>query len=426
MSDIYSPSESRTAHIKEPLLASDVHRIRRDFPILDQMIGDHRLVYLDNAATSHKPLAVIEALRQFYLTSNSNIHRGVHTLSERATEEYEKARSQVQRFINAADAREIIFVRGSTEAANLVAFAFGHSRVGAGDEIIISEMEHHSNIVPWQVLCETKGATLRVIPISDEGDLLLDEFENLISERTRIISVTQVSNVLGTINPVRRIVGIAHQRNIPVFVDGAQSVPHLKVDVQELGCDFYAFSGHKLYGPTGTGALYARKELLEEMRAYQTGGGQVSTVSFSKTVYKSPPARFEAGTPDIAGAIGLAAAIEYVEALDLERIAEYENEMTECAVKKLSEIPRLRIIGYPRERASIVSFVLEGVHAHDTATILDTYGIAVRAGHHCCQPLHERLKIGATVRASLAFYNLKEEIDKLVEEIHRVREVFNQ
>lgn len=407
-------------------LASQLSRIRRDFPILDQSINGHKLIYLDNAATSQKPLAVIEALKNFYTISNSNIHRGIHTLAERSTEEYERARAQVQGFINAADNREIVFVRGTTEAANLVAYSFGRVRVEAGDEVIISEMEHHSNIVPWQVLCEERDAKLRVIPISDEGDLLTDEFENLLTDRTRLVAITHVSNVLGTVNPIRRIVELAHSRNVPVFVDGAQSAPHMKIDVQELGCDFYAFSGHKLYGPTGIGVLYTRAEILEEMRPYQTGGGAISTVSFSETTYKSPPAKFEAGTPDIAGAIGLSAAIDYVSALDLKRITEYESELLEYAISKLAEIPRLHIIGNPQERASIVSFVLEGAHAHDIADILDTRGIAIRAGHHCCQPLHERFGLAAAARASMAFYNTKEEIDRLVDGIYTVMDVFKQ
>lgn len=418
-------SGSKPNHIDEyNRLASQVIQIRRDFPILDQIINGNRLVYLDNAATSQKPLSVIDSIQQFYLTANSNIHRGVHALSERATENYERARVAAQRFINAADSREIIFVRGVTEAVNLVAFAYARNRVGAGDEIIVTEMEHHSNIVPWQVLCEEQGATLRVIPITEEGDLSLDEFENILSHRTRLIAVTHISNVLGTVNPIGRIVEMAHSRNTPVFVDGAQSAPHIKVDVQELGCDFYAFSGHKLYGPTGIGALYARLDRLEEMRPYQTGGGAISTVSFSKITYKSAPEKFEAGTPNVAGAIGLAAAIDYVEAVGLDHISEYEHELIEYAVTKLSEIPQLRIVGNPRRRASIVSFVLEGIHAHDTATILDTEGIAIRAGHHCCQPLHERLNITATARASLAFYNLKEEIDKLAEGIYKALDIF--
>jgi cysteine desulfurase/selenocysteine lyase len=408
------------------LLEAEAQRIRKDFPILDQSAGGGPLVYLDNAATSQKPLAVIEALQRFYLTSNSNVNRGVHTLSERATEEYENARSQARRFINAAESSEIVFVRGATEAVNLVAAGFGRRRVGPGDEIVVSEMEHHSNIVPWQSLCEERGASLRVIPINDEGDLLLDEFEKLLTRRTRLVSVTHVSNVLGTINPIRKIVETAHRRSIPVFVDGAQSAPHFPVDVRELGCDFYAFSGHKLYGPTGIGVLYGRAELLEEMLPYQTGGGAIRSVAFRKTAYGPPPAKFEAGTPDIAGAVGLAAAMSYVDAIGRERIADYERELLDYALASLSEIPRVRVIGNPRERAAIAPFVVEGVHAHDVGSILDSLGIAIRAGHHCAEPLHERLGLKASARASLAFYNLKEEIDKLAEGIYRVKEVFDR
>ncbi|HEY7546632.1 MAG TPA: cysteine desulfurase [Blastocatellia bacterium] len=407
-------------------LDSEIHRIRRDFPILEKIINGSPLVYLDNAATSQKPLAVIETLNQFYLTSNSNINRGVHTLGEQATELYEQSRRRAQRFVNAERSDEIIFVRGVTEAVNLVAASLGRKRVGSGDRILISEMEHHSNIVPWQMLCEEKSASLDIAPIDADGNLLIDQFEKLLTERTRIVAITHVSNVLGTINPVRHIVDMAHRCDIPVFIDGAQAAPHLPVDVRELGCDFYAFSGHKLYGPTGVGALYGRAELLEEMLPYQTGGGSISSVTFAKTTYKPPPAKFEAGTPNMAGATGLAAAIAYIDALGLERIAAYERELLEYAVMKLSATPRVRIVGNPRERASIVSFVIEGAHAHDAASILDNYGIAIRAGHHCAQPLHERLGLAATARVSLAFYNLKEEIDKLVEGIAEVVNVFGR
>jgi cysteine desulfurase/selenocysteine lyase len=407
-------------------LDSEIHRIRRDFPILEKQINGSPLVYLDNAATSQKPLAVIEALNQFYLTCNSNINRGVHTLGEQATELYEQSRRRAQRFVNAERSDEIIFVRGVTEAVNLVAASLGRKRVGSGDRILISEMEHHSNIVPWQMLCEEKSASLDIAPIDADGNLLIDQFEKLLTERTRIVAITHVSNVLGTINPVRHIVDMAHRCDIPVFIDGAQAAPHLPVDVRELGCDFYAFSGHKLYGPTGVGALYGRAELLEEMLPYQTGGGSISSVTFAKTTYKPPPAKFEAGTPNMAGATGLAAAIAYIDALGLERIAAYERELLEYAVMKLSATPRVRIVGNPRERASIVSFVIEGAHAHDAASILDNYGIAIRAGHHCAQPLHERLGLAATARVSLAFYNLREEIDKLVEGIAEVVNVFGR
>ncbi len=406
------------------LLRSEVERLRRDFPILNQTINDAALVYLDNAATTHKPLAVVDAVQQFYSSDNSNIHRGVHTLSERATEAYETARSQVQRFINASKSDEVIFVRGVTEAVNLVAAGFGRKIVNSGDEIVITEMEHHSNIVPWQMLCEERGATLKVVPIDAEGDLRLDEYATLLTERTRLVAITHTSNVLGTVNPLRKIIEMAHRQNIPVFVDGAQSAPHIKVDVQELDCDFYAFSGHKIYGPTGIGVLYGKAERLAEMLPYQTGGGAINSVTFAKTSFKPPPAKFEAGTPNIAGAIGLRAALGYLDAIGLERIAPYEDELLDYTVTKLSEIPDVRIIGKPRKRIGIVSFVIAGVHAHDVATILDSRGIAIRAGHHCAEPLHERFKTGATARVSLAFYNLKEEIDRLVEGIHLVKNIF--
>ena len=405
-------------------ISEEVHRLRRDFPILNQTINDAALVYLDNAATSHKPLSVINALQQFYSVDNSNIHRGVHTLSERATEEYERARNRIRRFINARKSEEIVFVRGVTEAANLVAAGFGRKVVRAGDEIIITEMEHHSNIVPWQLLCDEQGALLKVIPVDDNGDLRLDQFETLLTERTRLVALTHVSNVLGTLNPLREIIELAHRRDVPVFVDGAQAAPHLKVDVEELGCDFYAFSGHKIYGPTGIGVLYGKADRLREMLPYQTGGGAISSVTFRKTSFKQPPAKFEAGTPNIAGAIGLGAALDYLDALGLERIRGYEDELLDYAVMRLSDIAGISIIGKPRERIGIVSFVVRGVHAHDVATLLDNHGIAIRAGHHCAQPLHERFGINATARVSLAFYNLKEEIDKLIEGIHLIKKIF--
>ncbi len=416
---------SRSNHDARPL-ASEIDRIRQDFPILEKRVNGSPLVYLDNAATSHKPIAVTRALNRFYLDSNSNINRGIHTLSEQATELYDEARACAQKLINAERSDEIIFLRGVTEAVNLVVAGLGRKRVRSGDRIVVSEMEHHSNIVPWQMLCEEKGASLDIIPINDDGDLLIDEFEKLLTSRTRIVSIAHVSNVFGTINPIRRIVEMAHRRNIPVFVDGAQSAPHLAVDVRALGCDFYAFSGHKLYGPTGVGVLYGRAELLEEMLPYQAGGGSINSVTFARTTYKPPPAKFEAGTPNIAGAIGLAAAIAYVESLGLERIYVYERELLEYTLTRLSEMPRLRIIGDPRERASIVSFVIEGAHSHDVASILDSRGIAIRAGHHCAQPLHERLGLAATARVSLAFYNLKEEIDKLAEAIGEVGKIFGR
>ena len=346
-------------------LSSEVARIRRDFPILRQMVNGHPLAYLDNAATSQKPQAVLDALQEFYSTFNSNVSRGVHTLGERATEAYEKGRGAARRFLNASNDTEIVFVRGVTEAVNLVAACYARKQIDAGDEIVISEMEHHSNIVPWQMLSKEKGATLRVIPVTDEGELNIAEFESLLNSRTRLVAVTHVSNVLGTINQIPRITELAHLRKIPVFVDGAQAAPHLKVDVRELGCDFYAFSGHKLYGPTGIGVLYGRSELLQEMPPYQGGGGMIGSVTLAETTYRAAPFRFEAGTPNIAGAIGLGVALEYVRTLGLERIAAYEHDLLEYATGELSKIPWVRLVGSPRERSSILSFVVDGVHAHD-------------------------------------------------------------
>ncbi|HJQ70815.1 MAG TPA: cysteine desulfurase [Blastocatellia bacterium] len=406
-------------------ISEAVYRLRQDFPILNQSVNGARLVYLDNAATTHKPLPVINALQRFYSADNSNIHRGVHTLSERATGEYERARERVRRFINAAESDEIVFVRGVTEAVNLVAAGFGRKVVRPQDEIIITEMEHHSNIVPWQMLCDEQGASLKVIPIDGGGDLRLDRFEDLLTARTRLVALTHVSNVLGTVNPLRKIIEIAHGRGVPVFVDGAQAAPHLKVDVEELGCDFYAFSGHKIYGPTGIGVLYGKADRLREMLPYQTGGGAINSVTLGKTSFKQPPAKFEAGTPNIAGAIGLGVALDYLDAIGLERIKAYEDDLLDYAVTRLSDIVGVSIIGKPRERIGIASFIVRGVHAHDVATILDSHGIAVRAGHHCAQPLHERLGINATARVSLAFYNLKEEIDRLVEGMRLVKKTFD-
>ena len=404
----------------------DVARIREDFPILRQTVNDKPLVYLDNAATSQKPQAVIDALVNYYMTENSNVHRGVHTLSQRATDSYEEARVKVQQFLNAADDKEVIFVRGTTEGINLVAQTYGRENVGPGDEIIISAMEHHSNIVPWQILCEEKGARLKVVPINDDGELLLDEFENLLSPRTKLVSIVHQSNALGTINPVEQIVELAHARGIPVLLDGAQAVAHVPIDVQKIGCDFYAFSGHKLYGPTGVGALYGRADLLDTMPPYQGGGEMIRSVSFEKTLYNVIPAKFEAGTQNIAGSVGLGAAIDYVNGLGIENIAAYENELLAYGTEKLAEIEPVRLIGTARNKGSILSFVMEMAHPHDVGTILDSEGIAVRTGHHCAQPLMDRYGVPATVRASLAFYNTKEEIDTLVKGIDRVIEVFSR
>ena len=398
--------------------------IRLDFPILRQRIHGKPLVYLDNAATTQKPQPVLDALVHYYAEENSNVHRGVHSLSGRATDSYEAARETARRFLNAADPNEIVFVRGTTEGINLVARTHGRTHVGAGDEIVISEMEHHSNIVPWQLLCEEKGARLRVIPVTDAGELLLDEYERLLNERTKIVAIAHVSNVLGTINPVADIVRLAKARGITVVVDGAQAVAHMPVDVQALGCDFYAFSGHKIFGPTGVGVLFGRKALLESMPVYQGGGGMIGRVTFERTTFADLPYKFEAGTPDIAGAIGLAAALDYLTAIGIERVASYEDELLTYATGALREVPGLRLTGTAPSKASVLSFVLGDVHPHDIGTILDREGVAVRAGHHCCQPLMTRLGVPATARASLALYNTREDVDALVAALHTVEEVF--
>jgi cysteine desulfurase/selenocysteine lyase len=409
---------------QECLVGFGVERIRHDFPALQEKVHGKPLIYLDNAATSQKPQVVIDAIARYYQSENSNVHRGVHFLSELATQAYESARTRVRQFLNAAHDREIIFTRGTTESINLVASSYGRSRVRAGDEVIISAMEHHSNIVPWQMLCEEKGAILRVIPMNDAGELLLDEYERLLSDRTRLVSVVYVSNALGTVNPVKRMIALAHRQGVPVLLDGAQAAPHLPVDVQDLDCDFFALSGHKMFGPTGIGVLYGKAELLEAMPPYQGGGDMISAVTFEKTLYNVLPYKFEAGTPHISGAIGLAAAIDYVERIGLNRITAYETELLAYGTELLSACPGLRVIGTAREKASVLSFVLEGVHAHDIGTILDHEGIAIRAGHHCAMPVMRRLGIPATARASLAFYNTREELDRLAKGIHRVIEVF--
>jgi cysteine desulfurase / selenocysteine lyase len=402
----------------------DVERVRADFPILQQKVRGKPLVYLDNAATSQKPRAVIEAISRYYEGTNANIHRGVHFLSEHATEEYEAVRGIARKFLNAAESREIIFVRGTTEGINLVAQTFGRAHIHAGDEILITDMEHHSNIVPWQILCDERGAKLRVAPINDAGELLLDEFANLLAPKTKLVAITHVSNALGTINPIRRIVEMAHSRNVPVLVDGAQAVPHLKVDVQALDCDFYSFSGHKVYGPTGIGVLYGKAALLEAMPPYQGGGDMIASVTFEKTIYNKLPYKFEAGTPDIAGVIGLGAALEYVNGLGIENIGAHENDVVAYATAAVSAIPGVRLIGTAREKASVLSFVLDNVHPHDIGTILDQEGIAIRTGHHCSQPVMKRFGIDATARASFGLYNTKQEADALVRGIEKVREVF--
>src|SRR5207253_2885668 len=395
----------------------DVEKVRHDFPILREKVRGRTLVYLDNAATSQKPQVVIDAISRHYERGNANIHRGVHFLSEHATEEHEAARGTVQSFLNAEEASEIIFVRGATEAINLVAQTYGRAQVGPGDEVLITAMEHHSNIVPWQILCEQKGGRLRVIPINESGELLLEEFQKLLNTRTKIVAVTQVSNALGTINPVQRIIEMAHRENIPVLVDGAQAVPHLKVDVQALDCDFYVFSGHKLYGPTGIGVLYGKSALLDAMPPYQGGGDMISSVTFEKTVYNKLPYKFEAGTPHVAGAIGLGAAIEYVNGLGIDNIATYEHELLAYATEAVSAVSDVRLIGTAREKAGVLSFLLDSIHPHDIGTILDQDGIAIRTGHHCAQPVMQRFGIAATARASFALYNTREEVDALVEGI---------
>jgi len=407
-----------------PAPAFDVRRIREDFPLLKQKVHGKPLVYLDNAATSQKPQKVIDALLQFYTRDCSNVHRGVHLISERATQAYEDARVKVQRFLNAPEAREIVFVRGTTEAINLVAQTYGRRHVQAGDEVLITALEHHSNIVPWQMLCEEKGASLRVAPINDRGEVIPEEFEKLLNGRTRIVALAHVSNALGTINPVRQMVDMAHCWNVPVLVDGAQAAPHLAVDVQELGCDFYAISGHKVFGPTGIGALYGKARHLEAMPPYQGGGDMILSVTFEKTIYNSIPYKFEAGTPNIADAIGLGAALDYLNEIGMENIASYEHALLAYATEAIGQIPGVRIIGTARAKAGVLSFVVEGVHPHDVGTVLDREGIAVRTGHHCAQPVMARFGVPATVRASLAFYNTKQDINALAAGIQRVKGIF--
>lgn len=402
----------------------DAVRLRDDFPILSQRIRGKPLVYLDNAATTQKPRSVIDAITRFYSAENANIHRGVHYLSERATSAYEEARERVARFLNAPSARQIIFTRGTTEAINLVAQSFGRSTLRPGDEVLITGMEHHSNIVPWQMAVEATGATLKAVPISDAGELDLDAFDRLLTERTRLVALVHLSNALGTINPVRDLVARAHALGVPVLLDGAQSASHLGVDVQELDCDFFAFSGHKIYGPTGVGVLYGREELLEWMPPWQGGGDMISSVTLERSTWAAVPAKFEAGTPMIAEVIGLAAALAYVESIGLPAIAAWEEELLALATARVSEIPGVRIIGTARHKASVLSFIVEGVHPHDVGAVLDDDGIAIRAGHHCAQPVMHRLGIPATARASFAFYNTADEVDALVRGLERVRMVF--
>ncbi len=403
----------------------DVRRIRQDFPILEQRVNGRPLVYLDNAATSQKPQVVIDALDRYYSEQNANIHRGVHYLSQLATREYEDARIKAQHFINAHESHEVIFTRGATESINLVASCYGRKFVKEGDEIIVSTIEHHSNIVPWQMLCEQMGAKLRVIPINDDGELLIEEYAQMLNSRTRLVAVTHLSNALGTIVPVKRIIDLAHSRDVPVLLDGAQAAPHLKVDVRELDCDFYAFSGHKLCGPTGIGVLYGKSDWLNAMPPFMGGGDMIASVTFEKTTYNVLPAKFEAGTPHIAGGIGLGAAIDYLTGIGLDRIAAYESELLWYATEVIGAIPGVRIIGTAREKASVLSFTLDNIHPHDIGTILDQEGIAIRAGHHCAQPVMKRFGVPATARASLAFYNTREEIDALAEGVQKAIEVFS-
>ena len=402
----------------------DVQRVRADFPLLGRPIRGRKLVYLDNAATTQKPQVVIDALVRYYTEENANVHRGVHYLSEIATAGYEAARETVRRFLNARETREIVFTRNATEGINLVAQTFGRQRVGAGDEVLITEMEHHSNIVPWQMLCEEKGARLRILPIDDAGELRLEELDRLLTPRTKIFAVTHLSNALGTINPVRELVATAHARGVPVLVDGSQAAYHMPVDVRDIGCDFYVITGHKLYGPTGIGVLYGRAEALEAMPPYQGGGDMISSVTFEKTRYNTLPYKFEAGTPHIAGAVGLAAAIDYVSGIGFDAIGSHEASLLAHGTEALQRIPGLRLIGTARRKASILSFVLEGIHPHDVGTIVDAEGVAIRTGHHCAQPLMDRYGVPATARASLAMYNTHEEIDALVRAVMKVREVF--
>jgi cysteine desulfurase/selenocysteine lyase len=421
-----STTPGPAARVSAAAARFDVRRVREDFPILRQTVRGRPLAYLDNAASAQKPQAVIDAVTRFYTQMSSNVHRGLHDLSERATAAYETSRAAVRRFLNAAEDREIVFLRGTTEAINLVANAWGSKHVGAGDEILITEMEHHSNIVPWQLLCERQGARLKVAPITDAGELRLDALERLLTPRTRLVALAHVSNALGTINPVARVVEMARRRAIPVLLDGAQAAPHLPVDVRAIGCDFFAFSGHKLYGPTGIGVLYGRAALLDDMPPWQGGGDMISSVTFEKTTYNRLPYKFEAGTPDIAGALGLGAAIDYLEGLGWTGIEAHEKDLLDHATRVLGALPRVRILGTAAEKVGVISFVVEGVHAHDVGTILDGFGVAIRAGHHCAQPLMDRLGVPATARASLSFYNTREEIDTLAEGIGAVLEVFGR
>ena len=414
-------SENRLSPISGKL---EVERIRADFPILGLKVGGKPLVYLDNAASSQMPQPVIDRLVRYQTTQHSNIHRAVHTLSETATREYEEARRKLARFVNAREEREVIFTSGTTEAINLVAHGYGRKFIGAGDEIILTTLEHHSNIVPWQMLCEEKGAKIRVVPVSDAGELLIDEYEKLFNERTRFVGVMHVSNALGTVNPIKPMIAFAHARGVPVLIDGAQAAPHMSVDVQDLDCDFYAFSGHKVCGPTGIGILYGKAALLEKMQPFKGGGDMILSVTFEKTVYNTIPHKFEAGTPPIAAAIGLGAAIDYLSATGMERIAAHELDLLNYATEQVNRMPGVRIIGTAEKKAAVLSFAVDGVHPHDVGTLLNEEGVAIRTGHHCAQPVMKRFGVAATSRASFAFYNTLAEVDALVAGIRAVQKIF--
>jgi len=402
----------------------DILTTRSDFPILQRLVYDKPLVYFDNAATTQKPQCVIDAISNYYCTENANVHRGVHFLSQQATRAFEGVRQQIRKFINARLTEEIIYTRGTTEAINLVASSFGKKFIRKGDEILISAMEHHSNIVPWQFVCEERQAKLKVIPITDNGELEMDKLDKLITGKTKIIAITHVSNTLGTVNPVKEIIRIAHSHGIPVLVDGAQAVPHLKVDVQDLDCDFYAFSGHKVYGPMGIGCLYGKESWLNTLPPYQGGGEMIANVTFEKTTYNSLPYKFEAGTPNVADVVGFGTALDYINAIGIENIGIYENELLKYATAELEKIEGLRIIGTAADKASVISFVLDKIHPYDAGTIMDHLGVAVRTGNHCTQPIIDRYKIPGTIRASFAFYNTKQEIDVLIQAILKVKEMF--
>ncbi|MBX3245510.1 MAG: cysteine desulfurase [Acidobacteria bacterium] len=402
----------------------DVEKVRADFPVLSREVNGQPLVYLDNGASAQVPQAVIDRTSKYLAEEHSNIHRGVHYLSQHATTAYEAAREKVKRFINAPDVKECIFVRGTTEGINLVAHSYGHKFINEGDEILVSQMEHHSNIVPWQMVAEERGAVIKVIPMNESGELIIEEYENLLNERTKMVAVAHVSNSLGTVNPIKEMIATAHKFGVPVCVDGAQSVPHFPVDVQDLDADFYVFSGHKMFAPTGSGVVYGKREWLDKMPPYQTGGGMIRIVSFEKTTFAPIPEKFEAGTPAIAAGIGLGAAIDYINSIDFEAAAKYEHELLEYATQRLEDIPGVTIIGTAADKASVLSFTIEGVHPHDIGTILDQQGVAVRAGHHCAQPVMQFFDVPATARASFAFYNTREEVDKLADAVQKVIEVF--